>query len=156
MTPADVSDTVEIAASPAVVYALVTDLDSLAALAEETQSMRWTKGTAVAPGARFRGANRNGVFRWTTTCTVTDADTDTRFAFEVTHTGLPIARWQYDITSTADGCTVTEQTWDRRPGWFARVAGLATGIADRKTANARHIAATLQRLKTTAESTSTN
>jgi hypothetical protein len=151
-TPSATS-TIAIDASPASVYALITDLKTMAELAEETQAMRWQGSvTSAVPGASFRGSNRNGWHRWTTTCKVTDAATGHRFAFEVTHTGVPISRWQYDISADGTGCTVTESTWDRRPGWFKRMAGLATGVADRQAANAAHIDATLGRLKARAES----
>ena len=46
---------------------------------------------------------------------------------------------------------MTERTWDRRPGWFARVAWVGTGVRDRTAANAEHIGLTLQRLKQKAE-----
>lgn len=100
----------------------------------------------------FKGTNRNGWRRWTTTCTVTDAEPGRRFAFLVSHAGVPISRWQYDITSADGGCTVTESTWDRRPGWFRKVAGMSTGVTDRAAANAEHIQLTLQRLEQRAES----
>jgi uncharacterized protein YndB with AHSA1/START domain len=152
MPAVDVARSVEIAAPPATVYSLITDLTTLAELAEETTAMRWTKGSGPAPGSVFRGANRNGWHRWTTTCTVTDAESGSRFAFEVRHPpGLPIARWQYDIEATTGGCVVTETTWDRRPTWFAKAAVLATGVRDRAATNGTHIEATLQRLKARAE-----
>jgi uncharacterized protein YndB with AHSA1/START domain len=59
---------VHINASPAEAYALVTDLATLASIAEETVAMRWRKGDAARPGAVFTGANRNGGRRWSTTC----------------------------------------------------------------------------------------
>jgi hypothetical protein len=73
----------EIAAAPEAVYVLITDLQVLAELAEETAVMRWHKGEKAAPGAVFKGTNRNGWRRWTTTCTVTDAEPGRRFAFLV-------------------------------------------------------------------------
>jgi hypothetical protein len=152
-TAPSATSTVEIAAAPAAVYALITDLEAMADIAEETAVMRWQKGaSSAAPGAVFKGTNRNGWRRWTTTCKVTDADPGQLFAFQVSHTGVPISRWQYDIAPSGEGCTVTESTWDRRPGWYKRPAGLATGVMNRAGANADHIAATLQRLKARAES----
>ncbi|CAM2894995.1 polyketide cyclase [Mycobacterium intermedium] len=148
------SATVHVDASPEAVYDLITDLPTLAALAEETESMEWRKGHnggVVRPGAVFVGHNKNGNKRWTTKCTVTDAEPGRVFAFDVRYAVLPVARWQYDIVATEGGCSVTESTWDRRPGWFRKVAPLATGVADRASANAEHIAATLQRLKQRAE-----
>src|SRR5205807_6485548 len=117
-------------------------------------AMELLKGDAVRPGAVFAGHNRNGGKRWTTKCTVTDAEPGRTFAFEVRHTVFPIARWQYDITDLAGsdgGCRVTESTWDRRPGWFGKLAGRATGVTDRTAANTKHIELTLQRLKQRAE-----
>ncbi len=145
------SATVEIAAGPDVVYGLITDLPTLASLAEEAVSMEWRKGDAVRPGAVFVGHNENGARRWTTKCTVTDAEPGRQFAFDVRHTVIPIARWQYDIVPSGDGCRVTESTWDRRPGWFRKVAGRATGVSDRAAANTEHIQLALQRLKQRAE-----
>ena len=136
------------------VYALITDLPTLAALGDEIATMEWQKGRSAAPGAVFKGHNQNGAKRWTTTCTVTDADPGRVFAFDVRHTVLPIAHWRYDIEPHDSGCRVTERTWDRRPGWFAKVAGRATGVKDRGAANKAHIEATLQRLKSKAESAS--
>lgn len=145
------TSTVEISAAPASVYALITDLAVMSEIAEETAVMRWQKGDSAAPGAVFKGTNRNGWRTWTTTCTITDAAPGERFAFNVSHTGVPIARWQYDIASSGEGCTVTESTWDCRPGWYKKPAELVTGVANRESVNADHIRATLQRLKKRAE-----
>ena len=125
------SATVEVAAAPEVVYSLVSDLASLAELAEETTVLRWRRGRHGRAGAVFRGTNRIGWRRWSTTCKVTDADAGRRFAFEVTHTAVPVARWQYDIAPSDAGCTVTESTWDRRPKWFEVLSRPATGVSDR-------------------------
>jgi hypothetical protein len=151
MGTSDASASVDIAAPPDRVYGLITDLGTLTELAEETASMRWAKGGSAAPGAVFRGTNRNGWRRWTTTCLVTDAEPGRCFAFNVSHTKVPIARWQYDIETTDLGCRVTESTWDRRPSLYGRLAGLATGTSDRGGLNAEHIEATLRRLKQRAE-----
>lgn len=143
--------TVDIAAAPEVVYHLITDLNALAELAEETTAMRWKKGDAARPGAVFTGSNRNGSRSWNTTCTVTDAAPGRAFAFDVRSLAVPVAHWRYDIEAAPGGCRVTERTWDRRPGWFRTVAGVATGVRDRGTANAEHIRLTLERLKARAE-----
>ena len=42
---------VAIAADPAAVYALITDLPTLCTLAEEANAMEWHKGDSVTPGA---------------------------------------------------------------------------------------------------------
>ena len=141
----------QIDARPDVVYGLITDLPTLASLAEEAVAMEWRKGDAVRPGAVFTGQNENGARRWSTRCTVTDAEPGRRFGFDVRYAVMPIARWQYDIEEADGGCRVTESTWDRRPGWFRKLAGKSTGVPDRAAANAEHIRLTLQRLKQRAE-----
>jgi hypothetical protein len=144
---------VTIDADPDAVYAMITDLPTLASLGDEIATMEWRKGTSAHPGAVFKGHNRNGMRQWSTTCTVTDADPGRVFAFDVRHTVFPISHWRYDIEPMDGGaCRVTERTWDRRPGWFKKPAGLTTGVPDRNAANAAHIKATLQRLKEKAES----
>jgi hypothetical protein len=64
---------VSINADPETVYHLITDLPALASLAEEAQAMEWRKGDAASPGAVFKGHNRNGIYRWSTTCTLTSS-----------------------------------------------------------------------------------
>ena len=154
MTAPTASGQVEIAAPADVVYDLITDLAAMAAVADETTTMRWRKGSSAAPGAVFTGVNRNGFRRWSTKCTVAEATPATRFTFDVkAAAGIPVARWQYDIETLPDGgCRVTESTWDHRPGWFRGPAGWATGSPDRTGANTTHIANTLRRLKQRAES----
>lgn len=154
MNDPSASATVRINASPEEIYRLITDLPTLATLAEEANAMEMRKGDGIDKGAVFVGHNENSGKRWTTKCTVTDAEPGRAFAFEVKHTVLPIARWQYDIEAAADGgCQVTESTWDRRPGWFRKVAVIATGVSDRASENAKNIELTLQRLKSRAEGT---
>ncbi|WP_374022053.1 SRPBCC family protein [Mycobacterium sp. HNNTM2301] len=147
-----VTETVQVDARPDVVYRLITDLPTLASFAEETVAMEWRKGISARPGAVFTGRNASAKRRWSTTCTVTDAEPGRLFAFDVRHLVLPIARWQYDIVAADGGCRVTESTWDRRPGWFRKIAGKATGVPDRAAANTEHIRLTLRRLKQRAES----
>lgn len=134
------------------IYTLITDLKAMAALAEETVAMEWVQGNSAQPGSIFKGHNRNGHHKWTTTCTVTEAHAGRSFAFDVKYTILPIATWRYAITNLeSGGCRVTESTWDQRPAWFKKFAKLATGISDRDSANNAHIRVTLERLKHRAE-----
>lgn len=154
--PPSATVTVELDAAAVAVYALVTDLDALAALAEETEEMTWIRGTRAVPGAVFTGRNRNGRRSWSTTCTVTDAEPGRRFAFDVRAGPLPVARWQYDVSPLEESgsgprCRVTESTWDRRPGWFKKPAGWLTGVPDRDSASHAHITLTLDRLRARVE-----
>ena len=154
MPEPDVSGKIEIGAAPEVLYALVSDPEKMAALAEEYDGHRWV-GAATGPvvGARFRGRNRRGFRRWSTLSTITDADPGRRFGWEVTSVaGLPVAHWQYDFEPSGDGCLVTESMWERRPAWFRIPTSTVTGVWDRTSANRANIEATLARLKVVAES----
>ncbi|MFD8491865.1 SRPBCC family protein [Amycolatopsis sp. NPDC059657] len=142
---------IEIKAAPESVYELVSDPAALASLAEEYTGHRWLGGASKpAVGVRFRGSNRRGFRRWSTLSTITDASVE-RFAFDVTSFGLPVARWQYDIEPVADGCVVTESTWDHRPAWWRYLTSLATGVWRRDEQNHANIETTLGRLKAEAE-----
>jgi hypothetical protein len=124
----------------------------MARLAEEFHGGAWLGGlTSARVGARFRGHNRRGWRRWSTTSTVTDADPGQRFGFDVRSVGTLIAHWEYDLEQTEDGCRVTESFWDHRPSWFLPIGGLASGTVKRDTVNQLNIERTLERLKSTAE-----
>jgi hypothetical protein len=151
MSEPSARSSVTIAANCADVYALITDLPTMAALAEEADAMEWTKGDAARAGAVFKGHNTNRGKSWTTKCTVTAAEPGRVFAFDVKSAIVPVAHWRYDIEPDEGGCRVTEQTWDRRPGWFLWPARMATGVGDRTSENAKNIESTLQRLKAKAE-----
>jgi len=150
---ADVEVTEEVRAEPSVVYDLVSDVTRMGSWSPETTSCRWL-GAATGPavGARFRGTNRHGpLLRWTTTCTVTDAEPGRRFAFDVDFAGVPVARWAYDLEPTATGCTVTE-SWDDCRMRPLRIASMPLmGIADRAAHNRRTMRATLTALRLAAE-----
>ncbi len=146
-----VSADIAVNADPHALYTLITDLPTLTELVEETYAMWWTKGDSARPGAVFRGDNRNGSHKWRTTCTVTDAEPGRVFAWNVTSGPVPIAHWRYEIADGQGECRVTESTWDHRPVWLRRFAGLLTGVPDRTAANAQNISVTLQRLKQKAE-----
>ena len=59
---ASVQAEVSINAAPDRVYALVTDLPTLASLAEEARAMEWREGDAAGPGAVFKGHKRRPGF----------------------------------------------------------------------------------------------
>lgn len=152
MTDPSATGTIEIASPPAAVYAVVSDPAQLVSVAEETTKIVHRRAKVGQVGARFMGINRRGWHLWPTLSKVTDADPATRYAFEVGEFGIPVSRWQFDIEPTANGCRVTESTWDRRPNWFKPVTAPFTGVKDRPTVNAQNIAKTLASLKARVES----
>ena len=149
----DISRSVDIAAPPQRVWELVSDLPGMGALSSENVGGRWVGGaTGPAVGARFRGRNRNGLRRWSTTAAVTRCEPGREFAFDVSYLGIPVSTWSYALAETATGCTLTEGWSDRRPRWFALVSGVATGVPDRgPETTARALEHTLAAVKQAAE-----
>jgi uncharacterized protein YndB with AHSA1/START domain len=146
-----------IAAPAERVFALLTDLSRMGEWSPENVGGRWIKGaTGPALGARFRGRNRNGWRSWSTTCVVTGFEAPTRFAFEVQAGPASVSSWEYQITPTPAGCTVTETWTDRRNPIFAKFAGLVTGVADRPSFTMTSMETTLERLAATAVATTSS
>lgn len=137
-----------IAASPDVLYALVSDVTRTGEWSPENVGGRWV-GSAAGPavGAKFRGANRRGFRRWSTTCTVVVADPGRCFAFDVAFAGVPVARWSYDFAPDGDETVVTETWMDRRPRLFAVAARPIMGIGDMRTHNEQNMQTTLANLR---------
>ena len=148
----DVEVRARIAADPGTVYGLVSDLPRMGEWSPENSGGRWLGGaTGPAVDAKFRGNNRKGLRRWSTTVRVTEADPGRRFAFEVTYGPLPISTWEYDLSAAADGCDVVESWTDRRPGWMRVASGPVMGVRDRAAHNRAGMEETLAKLKATAE-----
>lgn len=101
---------IDVAAPPHVVYELVTDVTRIGERSPECYRAEWLDDAiAATPGARFRGSNKIGPIRWATTCTVTTAEPDREFAFNVIGSnGRVQTRWQYRIEPTETGCQLTE------------------------------------------------
>lgn len=149
-----ISRSVRIEAPADQVWGLVSDLPGMGALSPENTGGAWRGGaTGPAVGARFRGSNRNGWRRWSTSVTVTRCEPGRTFAFAVSSIGLPVAEWAYEVSPDgADACTVAESWADRRPGWFKTPAGLVTGVRDRgEQSTGDNIERTLAALKVAAE-----
>jgi hypothetical protein len=150
--PVSVSVTVHVDAPPAAVYALVSDLPRMGEWSPENTGGRWIGGAAgPAPGARFRGTNRNGLKRWSTTVTVVEATPAEAFVFDVTSGPLKVARWSYRITAAASGCDVTESWEDNRGQIITRLGGFFSGVSDRPDFTERSMRQTLERVKAAAE-----
>ena len=145
---------IHVDAPPEAVYALVSDLPRMGEWSPECVKCEWLDGaTGAAVGARFKGHNKRGARRWSTTGVVVEATPGREVAWDVTSVfGLPVARWRYVITpSPGGGSDVTESTDDRR-GRIMKILGtLASGVSDRKTHNTEGMEETLRKVKATAE-----
>jgi uncharacterized protein YndB with AHSA1/START domain len=149
----DARASADIAAPADKVWSLVSDLPRMGEWSPENTGGKWIDGaTGPTAGARFRGSNRKGLRRWSTTCTVTAADVGKKFAFDVTYGPLAISTWEYTLTPNGNSTTVVEEWTDRRPTWMKVASGPVMGVADRAAHNQRGMEQTLEKLKAAAES----
>lgn len=141
-----VSESVQIAATPEQVFAVVSDLVQMGRFSLENQGGTWVgQSTGPALGARFKGRNRQGRTSWSTTATVVEFEPPTTFTFAVTYFGINVSRWSYVIAAEAGAVRLT-QTWrDERPRWFAFVTKPL--VADRESYTRASIHHTLTTMK---------
>ena len=148
----DAEATTTIAADPVKVYNLVSDLPRMGQWSPENTGGKWISGaTGPAVGARFRGNNKRGVLRWSTTVEVTDATPGKKFAFDVTYGPVPISHWEYTFDPDGEGCRVTETWVERRPAWMKIGSIPLMAVADRAKHNRQTMEQTLAALKVAAE-----
>jgi len=137
----------EIEASPASVYAAISDVTRMGEWSEECYACEWQEGFAgPVVGAAFDGHNRNGDKTWTTQGKVIEADPGRAFAFECSMMDFHYSTWGYRIAPTETGCLVTEWNDDLRPESALEFSKQVSGIDDRTDRNLQTMARTLKRL----------
>ena len=152
-THAEVS--IDVDASPAAIYDVVSDVRRMGELSPECRRCEWIAGaTGPAVGARFKGTNQHGIARWSTKTRVVVADPGSEFAFVTGHFGRDMTRWSYRFECASAATRVVEsfEMLSDMP-WYFRVADrLLMGVKDRKTDLETNMSETLQRLKLATES----
>lgn len=114
------SDSITIAAPPAEVYAIVSDVTRIGDLSPVCKSAAWDDaGQAGKEGAWFTGHNVvNDKFSWDTHCEVVVADPGREFTW-INHGpsgDADLVRWGYAFEPEGDGTKVTE-TWQVLPAY---------------------------------------
>ncbi len=143
---------VDIACPPERVWQAVADPRRLVSLSPESSGVRAEGSGAMRAGDTFRGSNRNGFFRWSTSCRVVESRAPDAFAFDVSYLGMSVARWRYAVSACPTGAHVEEQWWDHR-GWVMTTLGaVGTGVVHRREHNERTMRETLAALKSSLES----
>jgi len=99
---------IEIAAPPAQIYEMISDVTRMGEWSPECRRCEWLEGGEPKVGATFRGHNRNGPARWSTTAKVVGAEPGTEFAFTTIVRGRESTRWRYSLRPSASGTTLTE------------------------------------------------
>ena len=137
------------------VWSMITDVTRMGEWSPETERAEWIDGaTGPAVGARFKGHNRKGRTRWSTTCEVIESQPGRTFAFAVGKVARPETVWRYSFEPAAEGVKVTESFELTKPlGFGSRlVTRVTTGVKDRPADMEEGVRATLAALKRAAES----
>src|SRR6476661_2867473 len=146
--------TIDIAASPDEVYALVSDITRMGEWSPECVRCSWTKGaTGPEVGARFKASNKGGRGpAWFNTPTVTTADPGREFAFNRSGPGVGSYTWRYVMEAAGEGTRLTE-SWTAELPLVVDVTGITekwTGSSNRDEDLQRGMATTLDRIKAAA------
>ena len=109
----------DIAAPPAVVWALVSDIGLSSRFSSEVSGVAWLDG-ADGPGlgARFVGHSaHDAIGEWSTTCIVTAFEPEHVFEWSVIgRDGDVSSIWRYTITETGDGGCHLDSWFQMGPG----------------------------------------
>ena len=150
-----VSESIRIAASPDVIYDLVADVARMGEWSPEATGARVSKpGPLVEVGDTFTGTNKHGIARWSTRCTVTEAERGEVFEFVVEFPPFKISTWRYEFRPDGDATVVTEHWFDDRTGIRGsaiKALGQALIPGSRPEHNRRNMQVTLINLKRAAE-----
>jgi len=148
--PTSGSRSIDIAASPEVVYDLVSDITRTGEWSPECRSCEWLDEPGQV-GSRFKGRNQQGLARWSTVAKVLVADRGKQFAFATLHGDGDATRWSYTLEG-AGPTTLTES-------FEAVSAPLLIKLAERYILRNRQqqledgMRRTIERIKTAAEAT---
>ena len=138
-----------IAATPDRLYDLVSDVTRMGEWSPECRGGEWLdRASGPTVGARFRGYNRMGPYRWSTTSKVVVADAGREFAFTVMARGREATRWRYRFQRVDDETVVTESYEFVWAPWYLAIGDV---VMRRDRQLRKGIRSTLARLKTAGE-----
>jgi uncharacterized protein YndB with AHSA1/START domain len=137
----------EIAASPEVVWAMVSDLTRMGEWSPENKGGEWAKGaTGPAVGAIFKGRNSNGKKSWSTTVKVTEFEPSKKISFALMVGPSAWCDWVWEVAPSATGTLVTHSWIDRRGKFANWLGGKVSGVTDRASHNRANMERTLDAL----------
>jgi len=145
--------TVHMDATPAEVWALVSDVTQIGRYSPETFEAEWLDGaTGPAVGATFRGhvkRNQKGPTYWSK-CFVTVCEPNEEFTFGVGSPGKAMITWGYRLKPGADGGTDVTEFFQLTPNIRTRIYWALLGWSRGKT-NRNGMRTTLERIKSVVE-----
>jgi uncharacterized protein YndB with AHSA1/START domain len=147
-----IEGSIEIAAPPAEVWALVSDLRRMGEWSPQCRKMK-VFGGEVKLGTRTLNLNGQGRLRWPTTAKVVAFEPGKKLAFRIVENR---SIWTYDLEPTATGTRLTEsRTTPRGISAFSRLStNAALGGTDQfEVGLGTGINTTLERIKAEAERT---
>lgn len=111
-------DSIDIAAPPAKVWALVTALDRYGEWSSENQGGKWRNredGTLCTGdvGDTFGGVNKLGDVEWKVPVEIVRREDERDFAFVMATMKYNLVLWRYQLEPNGDGTTLTE-SWTLR------------------------------------------
>lgn len=145
---------VEIFASAEAIYDLVADITEMGRWSPECRGCEWTgTATTAVVDARFRGTNRHGLARWTTTARVVVADPGHEFTFVTGHRGDEMTRWRYQLEPGTGTTKVTEsfEMLSDMPWYFKLADRVLMRVSDRQSDLRAGMVHTLEAIKAAAE-----
>ena len=110
---------VDIEAGPAVVWALVSDIELSSRFSTEVSGADWIDGyDGPAPDARFVGHSaHDSIGEWTTTCIVTAFETERVFEWSVIGRDDDVSSiWRYTIDEIGEGAVRLRYWFQMGPG----------------------------------------
>jgi uncharacterized protein YndB with AHSA1/START domain len=135
---------IHIQAPPEKVYALVSDVSRMGEWSPECISAEWVDGaTGPAVGAKFKGRNKQGFVKWSTTPEVVAADPGREFSFKTKET-----TWRYRFRESSGGTDVTE-SFDVPE--YGRLMRIVAPVKKREPLLLEGMHTTLKRIKAAAE-----
>jgi uncharacterized protein YndB with AHSA1/START domain len=144
--------TLHMHAPPEKIYGLVSDISRMGEWSPECYRTEWLGSDREArPGARFKGHNRYGPVRWSTTAEIEVAEPGRELTFVTIIGGKKRTRWTYRFAAADSGTDVEESHEDVVP-YPAPARLLMKAITpghDGKLGD--NMRRTLERLKTAAE-----
>jgi len=144
-----------IAAPADALWELVTDITRTGEWSPEATGGVWLdNATGPRVGARFRGSNRRGRTKWSTTCEVTVAEPGREFVFVTGRPAKPETVWRYVLGPASDGTTLVTESFElvKPLGPVSNlVTRVTTGVKDRRADLEENVRASLAKLKAIAE-----
>jgi uncharacterized protein YndB with AHSA1/START domain len=133
--------TVEIAAPPAAVWALISDIDLPCRFSDEFQGARWAEGSeGPAVGARFVGRNQHpAIGAWESVSVIVACEPGRSFGWDVQGDGGVAASWRFELEPTTAGTSLRQ--WARMG---PALSGLSIAIQARPDKEERIVARRLE------------